>query len=321
MRRTIRLIEKASIDWNNYLTPEEVQKLKSKNDVDKADIAGDIIDSKEFKDKLENFKKSGWTYEELVDNLLSFCWNGNLTESNHQDIIDKYIKENTNSIIGLKELAEKVKVYISTVGKKYNNAKYDYERNNYKEQQEFYREILAEINKRLNLTESDLYNMITLYHNTSNENAIKIATEGIIPGLRKDIYGKGSEAEGSGVWCSLVRGYGYGGATITFRISAEDSALEKENDIEYMVFKDIKPEEITDVDLMISTIPSNPLRRDSINSTVESDIPEAIERWGKDDLLKVFTENQDKFVKPYNLEQFKHLLDTGEKYCKGNIYN
>lgn len=248
MKRTIRLIEKASIDWNNYLTPEEVQKLKSKNDADKADVAGDIIDSKEFKDKLENFKKSGWTYEELVDDLLSFCWNGNLTES-------------------------------------------------------------------------DSYNMITLYHNTSNENAIKITTEGIIPGLRKDAYGKGSEAEGSGVWCSLVRGYGYGGATITFRISAEDSALEKENDIEYMVFREIKPEEITDVDLMISTIPSNPLRRDSINSTVESDIPEAIERWGKDELLKVFTENQDKFVKPYNLEQFKHLIDTGEKYCKGNIYN
>ena len=72
-----------------------------------------------------------------------------LIESNHQDIIDEYIKKNTNSIIGLKELAIEVRVCISTIGKKYNKAKYDYERNNYKRQQEFYREILAEINKRL----------------------------------------------------------------------------------------------------------------------------------------------------------------------------
>ena len=247
MRRTIRLIEKASIDWNNYLTPEEVHKFKEKDD--EVEVAGEIIYDKAFKDRLKAFKKSGWTDEQLIDDLLAFYWNRNLKES------------------------------------------------------ETYKPTL------------------TLYHNTSNENAIKIATEGIIPGLRKDVYGKGSEAEGSGVWCSLVRGYGYGGATIAFRISADDEALEKENDIEYMIFREIKPEEITDVDLMISSISSNPLRRDSINSTVESDIPEAIERWGKDHLLKVFTENQNKFVKPYSLEQFKHLVDTGEKYCKGNIYN
>lgn len=321
MKRTIRLIEKASIDWNNYLTPKEVQKLKSKNDIDKADVAGDIIDSKEFKNKLENFKKSGWTYEELVDDLLSFCWNGNLTESNHQDIIDKYIKENTNSIIGLKELAEKVKIYISIVGKKYNNAKYDYERNNYKEQQEFYREILAEINKRLNLTESDSYNMITLYHNTSNENAIKINKEGIRAGLKVKNYGKGNEAEGSGIWCTNVRGYGYGGATITFEIDGNDEALWKANDTEYIVYRDVKPEEIIDIDLVISDIPSNPNRRDNINSTVESDIVPAIEYYGKDDVLKVLGKNARHFAQPYNLEQFKHLIDTGEKYCKGNIYN
>lgn len=161
--------------------------------------------------------------------------------------------------------------------------------------------------------------MITLYHNTTNENAIKINKEGIIPGLRKDVYGKGSEAEGSGVWCSLVRAYGYGGATITFKIDAEDPALEKENDVEYMVFREIKPEEIIDVDLMISNIPCNSLRRDSINSTVESDIPEAIEKWGKDEVLKVFRNNSNSFVKPYTIEQLEHLINTGEKYCKGKI--
>ncbi len=160
---------------------------------------------------------------------------------------------------------------------------------------------------------------LTLYHNTSNENAIKISKEGIIPGLRKDVYGKESEAEGSGVWCSTIRGYGYGGATIAFKIDINDEALEKENDTEYMVFRKIEPEEIIDIDLMISTIPSNRERKDSINSTVESDIPIAIKQWGKEEVLKVLGNNERSLVRPYNKEQLKHLVETGEKYCGGNI--
>ena len=181
--------------------------------------------------------------------------------------------------------------------------------------------LLDEANK-ISLTENKLEesdNKIILYHNTTNENAIKISKEGIIPGLRKDVYGKGSEAEGSGVWCSTVRGYGYGGATITFEIDENDRALEKENDTEYMVFRKIEPNEIIDIDLMISDIPCNRARKDSINSTVESDIPSALEYWSKDDILKVFGKNASHFAKPYNLEQLTHLIETGEKYCKGKI--
>lgn len=160
---------------------------------------------------------------------------------------------------------------------------------------------------------------LTLYHNTSNENAIKISKEGIIPGKRLAAYGKGSEAEGSGVWCSTIRGYGYGGATITFKININDRALENENDTEYMVFRKIEPEEIIDIDLMISTIPSNRERKDSINSTVESDIPIAIKQWGKEEVLKVLGSNERSLVKPYNKEQLKHLVETGEKYCGGKL--
>ena len=160
---------------------------------------------------------------------------------------------------------------------------------------------------------------LVLYHNTSNENAIKINKEGIIPGLRKDIYGKGSEAEGSGIWCSTIRSYGYGGATITFEIDENDEALGNQNDTEYIVYRKIKPEEIIDIDLMISDIPCNRNRKDNINSTVESDIPSALEYWGKDDILKVFGKNASHFAKPYNLEQLTHLIETGEKYCKGKM--
>lgn len=162
-------------------------------------------------------------------------------------------------------------------------------------------------------------NLITLYHNTSNANAISISKEGIKGGMRMSAYGKGSEAEGAGVWCTTQRGYGYGGATITFQIDSSDENLRQQNDTEYIVYRDIKPEEIVDVDLMISDIPCNRNRKDRINSTVESDIPFAIEYWGKEDVLKVFSKNPSHFAQPYNIEQLQHLIETGEKYCKGSI--
>lgn len=155
---------------------------------------------------------------------------------------------------------------------------------------------------------------ITLYHNTSNANAISISKEGIKGGMRMSAYGKGSEAEGAGVWCSSVRGYGYGGATITFEIDENDENLAKQNDTEYIVYRDIAPDEITDIDLVVSKIVIN-----NLPSTVESTIPLAIKKYGKEKLYTVFEKYAHNFVEPYNMEQFKHLVETGEKYCKGRI--
>ena len=175
------------------------------------------------------------------------------------------------------------------------------------------KECLAMLNQVVSKIEElkNINNKLILYHNTTNENAIKISKEGIIPGLRKDIYAKGSEAEGSGIWCTTKRGYGYGGATITFTIDSNDKALEKENNTEYMVFRKIEPNEIKDIDLVVSNIPCANHEGDT---TVESDIPIAIKNWGKEKLLKVFNK-YNKFIEPYNKDLFKHLLDTGEKYC------
>lgn len=156
--------------------------------------------------------------------------------------------------------------------------------------------------------------MITLYHNTSNENAVKINKEGIKCGLRRDVYGKGSEAEGSGIWCSVIRGYGYGGATITFNIDEKDENLTKQNDTEYIVYRDIKPDEIVDIDLVVSMLAVNKLPR-----TVESTIPLAMEKYGKEKLLYVFKKYEHNFVEPYNYERFVQLVETGKKYCKGTI--
>ena len=156
---------------------------------------------------------------------------------------------------------------------------------------------------------------LTLYHNTSNDNAIKISKEGIKGGLRLQAYGKGSEAEGSGIWCTTIRGYGYGGATITFTIDVNDPNIVKQNDTEYIIYRNITPNEIIDIDLVVSNIPCT----SSHNTTVESDIPQGIEKWGKDKLLKVFKNNDNKFVNPYNYDKLVNLIKTGNKYCKGKI--
>lgn len=73
------LYEKASIDWNNYLTKNEVIHLHQKDDKDEA--AEDVIYSNEFKDRYEDFKKSGWKKPELRKDLATFIYKGNLTES------------------------------------------------------------------------------------------------------------------------------------------------------------------------------------------------------------------------------------------------
>ena len=159
---------------------------------------------------------------------------------------------------------------------------------------------------------------ITLYHNTSNDIAIKISKEGIKGGMRLQAYGEGSEAEGAGVWCTSTRGYGYGGATITFEVDEDDKDLTAQNDNEYILYRDVAPEEITDIDLVISKIPSNKNRKNA-SSTLESDIPEAVKLFGKDKVISVFGSHPNSFIEPYNLEQLKQLLETGNKYCKGKI--
>lgn len=155
-----------------------------------------------------------------------------------------------------------------------------------------------------------------LYHNTSNEKAINIAKQGIIAGLEKDKYGKGSEAEGSGIWCSTSRITGYGGATVIFTIDDNDEDLYKANNTEYIVYRDVDVRDILDIDLVVSSIIVG-----NHTNTVESDIPNIINRFGKDKTLEVFTQHEDNFIKPYNLDVFKKLINTGNKYCIGNIYN
>lgn len=84
-----KLEEKASIDWNNYLTKEEVKAFLSKDD--KEESAENIIYSKEFRKRYQdlhnNLQKkynNSWTKQELVKDLENFYTNGHLiTEGMH----------------------------------------------------------------------------------------------------------------------------------------------------------------------------------------------------------------------------------------------
>ena len=98
------LQEKASIDWNNYLTKQEIEKFLSKDD--KVESAEEIIYNTKgdfFNKYFKDFKEQGWTKRELTQDLAQFFYNGHLITENKEDLISQ-INEITNKCIeaGLK---------------------------------------------------------------------------------------------------------------------------------------------------------------------------------------------------------------------------
>ena len=98
------LNEKAEIDWNNYLTSEQVKHMMNKDD--KTEAAEDIIYSKDFdyyckrfSDPLQKKYNNAWTKDELVQDLARFYINGHLiTESsNRLDLWKRQIDNKDNS--------------------------------------------------------------------------------------------------------------------------------------------------------------------------------------------------------------------------------
>ncbi len=75
------LNEKASIDWNNFLTPEEVDKFLSKDD--KVESAEEIVYNTKgnfYQKYFDKFKDEGWTKRELTQDLSNFYNNHHLNE-------------------------------------------------------------------------------------------------------------------------------------------------------------------------------------------------------------------------------------------------
>lgn len=85
------LNEKASIDWNNFLTRDELDILFHKDD--KVESAEEVIYNTKgnfYNKYYKDFKKEGWTKRELVQNLADFCYKGHFNGK-------QVLREETNS--------------------------------------------------------------------------------------------------------------------------------------------------------------------------------------------------------------------------------
>lgn len=114
------LNEKASIDWNNYLTPEEVDKFLSKDD--KVESAEDIIYSRKgnfYNKYFKHFKEEGWTKKELVKDLADFCYKGHLNKKEPLTEISKEFENWQQQIDNMSR--DKLKTYLYKLYKQYQN--------------------------------------------------------------------------------------------------------------------------------------------------------------------------------------------------------
>lgn len=116
----------------------------------------------------------------------------------------------------------------------------------------------------------------TIYHNTPLDNVDSIVKNGIKADAGARKYADKSEV---GVWGSSVKGDGYGGSTIAFRMPADEAKKYMVNDTEYLIPRDIAPEDIVDVDRMLMSSGGATLR--------QSQIPEKIAKYGEDKVVEV----------------------------------
>lgn len=86
-----KLNEKASIDWNNYLSKEEVNKFLSNEDKEKS--AKEIIYSDDFEKRYNDLHNdlqakynNSWEKDELVQDLVNFYNYNHLNEDNSLDL-------------------------------------------------------------------------------------------------------------------------------------------------------------------------------------------------------------------------------------------
>lgn len=114
------LIEKASIDWNNYLTPDEINQLFSKDD--KVESAEEIIYNTKgdfYNNYFQDFKKEGWTKRELTQNLADFCYQGHFHGKQYLREVSKELENWRQQIDNMSK--EQLKNYIQKLYKQYEN--------------------------------------------------------------------------------------------------------------------------------------------------------------------------------------------------------
>lgn len=139
-------------------------------------------------------------------------------------------------------------------------------------------------------------NYIILYHNTTSNNVDSIIQNGI-----KCTAGKSQARglDGDFVWATSTPNLkGYGGNTVAFKIKKDIADQYKVNEDQYTIPFDIPASDILFIDRFI------------IDNYRLSDIPNLVNKFGKDKVIKVFTNRQDKFVNSYTLQDALDIINS-----------
>ena len=139
-------------------------------------------------------------------------------------------------------------------------------------------------------------NYIVLYHNTTSKNIDSIIKNGI-----KATAGRtqGRGLDGDFVWATSTPNLkGYGGNTVAFKIKKDIAEQYKVNSDEYTIPFDIPAPDILFIDRYI------------VDNYRLSDIPNIVNKYGKDKVIKVYTNRQDKFVNGYTLQDLINIIDS-----------
>ena len=139
-------------------------------------------------------------------------------------------------------------------------------------------------------------NYIVLYHNTTSKNIDSIINNGI-----KATAGRtqGRGLDGDFVWATSTPNLkGYGGNTVAFKIKKDIAEQYKVNSDEYTIPFDIPASDILFIDRYI------------VDNYRLSDIPNIVNKYGKDKVIKVYTNRQDKFVNGYTLQDLINIIDN-----------
>lgn len=151
-----------------------------------------------------------------------------------------------------------------------------------------------------------------LYHNTNNEAALKIATEGLKCDKGIEARAGVKEYEGNYIWATNMQGSGYGSATITFNLPDAEAEKYRVNSVDYMIPHDIDVDDVLDIDFALWNNGGKDYR--------VSELKELIDKYGKDYVYNIIS-TRGHIISPFKVEDLDNILDEIESVKEAEIIN
>lgn len=151
-----------------------------------------------------------------------------------------------------------------------------------------------------------------LYHNTTNDNAIKISKQGLKCDKGEEYRSGFKEYEGNLIWATNNPIKGYGNCTISFEISDEEASKYKVNDTQYAIPRDISPSDIIDINWAAWN--------NNGNTYQMSDIIDLARKFGKNKVYKVLI-NHGNLIPPITIDDILDMIDKVDSITESEIIN